>query len=112
MSAAVTEWLTIAEAAELLGVSKGRVSRLLEEHHLIAKRIDRELKIPAALIVDGAPLASLRGTVILLTDCGLASDAIFEWLFTDATELGESPVSALLAGKKAPVRRLAQMLAV
>jgi excisionase family DNA binding protein len=108
---AVERWLTFDEVAELLGVSKGRVSRLVEEHQLFAKRIDREPKIPAELIVDGEPLASLRGTLILLLDAGLAVDEAVEWLYTEAEELGSTPMAALLSGKKAPVRRLAQTFA-
>jgi len=108
----VSHWLSFAEVAQLLGVSKGKVSRLLEEHQLIASRVDGEPKVPAELIVDGEPLPSLRGTLIVLLDAGLTETEAADWLYTEAVELGATPIAALLSGKKAPVRRLAQSMAV
>jgi excisionase family DNA binding protein len=52
----VTNWLTILEAAEALGIPKGKVNRLLEEYSLVAVKKDGQLMIPAELIVDGEPL--------------------------------------------------------
>lgn len=110
--AGVEKWLTLDEVGELLGISKGKVSRLIEEHHLISARVDREPRVPAELIVNGEPLPSLRGTLFVLLDAGLTNDEAIEWLYTEAVELGATPIAALLSGKKAPVRRLAQTLAV
>lgn len=107
----VERWLSFDEVAQLLGVSRGRVSRLIEEHHLFSVRIDREPMIPAELVVEGEPLASLRGTLILFLDAGLTVAEAVDWLYTDAEELGSTPMQALLIGKKAPVRRLAQTFA-
>lgn len=107
----VTEWLTYQQAAELLGVSSGRVSRLVEEHQLIAVRRDREFMIPAHLIQNGEPLPSIRGTIVLLLDAGLTVEAAVDWIYSDSGELGATPISQLLLGHKAPVRRAAQMFA-
>ena len=52
----VTNWLSILEAAEALGIPKGKVNRLLEEYSLVAVKKDGQLMIPAELIVDGEPL--------------------------------------------------------
>ena len=106
----VTEWLTIDQAADLLRLSSGKVRRLIEEHALFAVRIDKEPKIPAHLIVDGEPLSSIRGTLLLLLDIGLDKDEAITWLYENNDNLGESPIESLLKGHKAPVRRAAQTL--
>jgi hypothetical protein len=69
-----------------------------------------QLMIPAELIVEGEPLAPLRGTIILLLDSGYSIEESVQWLFTHSDVLGQTPLQSLLEGKKAPVRRLAQML--
>jgi excisionase family DNA binding protein len=106
----VTNWLSILEAAEALGIPKGKVNRLLEEYSLVAVKKDGQLMIPAELIVDGEPLAPLRGTIILLLDSGYSIEEAVQWLYTHSDVLGQSPLQSLLEGKKAPVRRLAQMI--
>lgn len=107
---AVSNWLTILEAAEALHIPKGKVNRLLEEYSLVAVKREGQLMIPAELIVDGEPLAPLRGTIILLLDSGYSIEESVQWLFTHSDVLGQTPLQSLLEGKKAPVRRLAQML--
>lgn len=106
----VTNWLTIQEAADLLNIPKGKVNRLLEEYSLVAVKKDGQLMIPAELIVAGEPLAPLRGTIILLMDSGYSIEESIDWLYTHSDVLGQTPLQSLLEGKKAPVRRLAQML--
>jgi hypothetical protein len=106
----VTNWLSILEAAEALGIPKGKVNRLLEEYSLVAVKRDGQLMIPAEFIVDGEPLAPLRGTIILLLDSGYSIEEAVQWLYTHSDVLGQSPLQSLLEGKKAPVRRLAQMI--
>ncbi|WP_369824600.1 Rv2175c family DNA-binding protein [Cellulosimicrobium sp. CUA-896] len=44
----------------------------------------------------------------MLGDAGFADAEIVEWLFRRDDELGEAPIDALLAGRKAHVRRVAQ----
>ncbi len=106
----VTNWLTVQEAADLLNIPKGKVNRLLEEYSLVAVKKDGQLMIPAELIVAGEPLAPLRGTIILLMDSGYSIEESIDWLYTYSDVLGQTPLQSLLEGKKAPVRRLAQML--
>jgi excisionase family DNA binding protein len=106
----VTNWLTVLEAAELLRIPKGKVNRLLEEYSLVAVKREGQLMIPAELIVDGEPLAPLRGTIVLLMDSGYSIEESVAWLYTHSDVLGQTPLQSLLEGKKAPVRRLAQML--
>jgi hypothetical protein len=97
----VSSWLTIDQAADLLETSPGRVRRLIDEHFLFTYRID---KVPMI------PLSSIHGTLILLNDLGLSRDESIVWLYELNSELGTEPITALLAGHKAPVRRAAQGL--
>ncbi|MFM7014365.1 MAG: Rv2175c family DNA-binding protein [Actinomycetota bacterium] len=106
----ISNFLTIDQAAEQLAISPGKVKRLIEEHNLIALRRDGKLMIPAELIIDGEPLPSLRGTIILLLDSGYTLDEAISWLYTPSDVLGSTPIASLLQGRKAPVRRLAQMV--
>jgi excisionase family DNA binding protein len=106
----VKAWITIEQAAELLSVSPSKIKRYLEEHVLFAVKIDKQLMIPAELIVDNEPLSSIRGTMLQLLDLGLTEPEAIEWLYQFNDALGETPMSALLKGHKAPVRRAAQAL--
>ncbi len=106
----VTSWVTLEEAAQLLSVSPSKVKRYLEEHVLFAVKIDKQLMIPAELIVDHEPLSSIRGTMLQLLDLGLTEAEAIDWLYQENDALGETPMAALLKGHKAPVRRAAQAL--
>lgn len=110
----MTEWMTVPECAELLGVPLSRVRELVRERHLVGTRRgeNNALYLPAGQIVQGESgaevLGTVRGTVIVLADAGLTDAEIVEWLTTDHEELGESPLDALRSGKRAHVRRIAQ----
>lgn len=106
-----TEWLTTPDLVDVLGVSPGRVRRLIDEHYLIGVRREGVFVVPAVFIVDGHPLAALRGTVIVLQDAGFTDDEIVDWLLTSEDTLGRSPIEALRAGHKSEVRRIARTLA-
>ena len=106
-----TDWLTLPELVEILGEPLGRVRRLLDESQLVGSRRDGALKVPAVFIKDGAPLTSLRGTVIVLHDAGFSDDEAIDWLLTPEDSIGVAPIEALLAGRKSEVRRVAQALA-
>lgn len=105
------DWLTIPEIAEAIGETAGRVRRLLDEHYLIGARRNGPISVPALFIVDGAPLGSLRGTIIALQDAGFADDEVIDWLFAEEETLGRTPIAALLDGHKSAVRRVARALA-
>jgi len=112
---AAVELLTLSEVSDRLGISVGKVRRLIEEFDLITIKDGKEPKVPAELIQGTEPLAGLRGTIILLRDSGLELEEITEWLYTPNENLdqhGSTPMAALLAGHKSPVRRAAQMLAI
>lgn len=93
-----------------MGETPGRVRRLLDDHHLVAMRIDGALKIPADFFVDDRPLSSLRGTIMVLLDRGFSTDEIVEWLFETEETMDEAPIAVLRAGRKSEVRRIAQSL--
>jgi len=112
----VTEWLSVPECAEALGVSLSRVRELLKERNLVATRRgeNNAVYLPAGQIVSGEEfdgphvLATVRGTVIVLADLGYSDDDIVTWLVSPHDELESSPLEALRAGQRAHVRRLAQ----
>lgn len=99
------------DLVDILGLSPGKVHRLLEDRHLLAVRRDRVLVVPEEFVLDGEPLKDLRGTLILLADDGFSDDEAMEWMLGVNELLGASPVDALRAGRKAEVRRVAQALA-
>ncbi len=107
----VTAWLTVPEAAEVLNIPMGRVRRLIDEHHLIAVKREGVPLIPAEIIVDGEPLPSLHGTMIVLLDSGFNIENAMEWLYVFNDNLPGTPMEFLLKGHKSAVRRLAMLLA-
>ena len=68
-----TDWLTLPELAEELDETLGRVKRLLDESHLVASRRHGAPRVPSLFVLDGRPLSSLRGTVIVLHDVNMAA---------------------------------------
>ena len=70
----VSRWLSINEASEMLELSPGKVRRLIDEKYLFTHRIDKQPMIPAEIIVDGEPLSSIHGTLVLLADLGLGDE--------------------------------------
>lgn len=106
-----TEWLTIPDLVELLDEPLGKVRRLIDEDYLVGSRRDGVFKVPAVFLVDGRPLPSLRGTIIVLHDAGFDPDETIDWLLTPEETIGLAPIEALLAGRKSEVRRVAATLA-
>ena len=105
-----TDWLTMPDLVEVLGEPLGRVRRLLDEHQLVGTRRDGVFKVPSVFIVDGHPLSSLRGTIIVLQDAGFTDDETIDWLLDPEDTIGGSPIDALLQGRKSEVRRVARAL--
>lgn len=104
-------WLNVPDVADLLGTSPSRVRKLIEDKSLLAARRDGVLKVPAAFIKDGEALPELRGTVVVLEDSGFSTQEALDWLLDEEESLGTAPIDALIAGRKAEVRRVAQALA-
>lgn len=108
-------WLTLPDVAERLGIPVTRVRDLLHERQLLAVRREGDgvLQMPEAFLIDGdsgvEPIPTLRGTIIVLADSGMNDEKIMTWLLAENEELGEPPIDALRAGKRASVRRVAQV---
>jgi hypothetical protein len=111
-----TNWLTVPEFAQVLGIEPGDVRDKIRERKVIAVRRGENdsWQIPEDFIIPGtqAPhvIPTLRGTLTLLGDAGFTDEQSIEWLFTEADELGMTPMAALRDGQRAPVRRLIQAL--
>lgn len=103
-------WLTIPDLTEMLGLKVSQVRRLIEDRSLLASKIDGVWKVPELFIVDGEPMHELKGTIVVLSDSGFSDEEAMHWLLNEEESLGVSPVAALLAGRKAEVRRVAQAL--
>ena len=112
IDALVTEWLTVPDAAERLGVDVTKVRQLLRERKLLAVRADGVLRIPTPFVQHGAVLKGLPGTLTLLADCGFSDDEALRWLFTADDSLPGSPVEALVENRGTEVKRRAQALAL
>ncbi len=106
----VSDWLTVPELADKLGIVPGKVRRLIEENALFVVVRDGVKKVPAHLIVDGEPLPSIPGTLNVLIDAGFGLEHAVEWLYTVEESLGRRPIESLLLGSKSEVRRIAQTL--
>ena len=105
-------WLTVPDLAERLATTPSRVRRLIEDRQLLASRRSGVLAVPEVFIGPDGPLPELRGTIIVLGDDGFSDEAALDWLLEPDDTLGVAPIDALLAGRKAEVRRVAQALAL
>ncbi|GEK80779.1 Rv2175c family DNA-binding protein [Agrococcus baldri] len=108
-SAHEPEWLTVPDLVALLGEPVGRIHRLIEEHRLPATRRNGPVQVPAAVLRDGEPMSEVRGTLLVLLDLGFTEDEAIDWLIGDDDALGTTPTEALRQGRKAEVRRAAQL---
>lgn len=106
-----TDWLSLPELVDLTGEPLGRVRRMLDEHQLLASRRFGAPRVPSVFLIDGAPISSLRGTVIVLQDAGFSDDEAIDWLLASEESIGLAPIDALRQGRKSEVRRVAQSLA-
>ena len=106
------KWLTVPDVCERLGVSPGKVHRLVEQRALLGMKIEGVFQIPELFLDGNEPLANLRGTAVLLLDGGFTPEGAIAWLLSDHDVLGARPIDALSQGRKTEVRRLAQALAL
>jgi hypothetical protein len=104
-------WLDYAQVAERLGVSPGKVRRLVQDRTLLSKRLDGVFHVPEVFLDDNVR-GELRGTATLLIDGGFSDDEALDWFLRHDDSLGTSPIDAIATGRKREVRRLAQSLAL
>ncbi len=107
--ALVPAWLTVPEAADLLGVGVNRVRQLVTDRQLLAVRRDGVLMVPADFVQDGKVLKGLPGVLTLLADARYGDDEALRWLYTD-DDIPGSPVQALVENRGTEVKRRAQAL--
>lgn len=102
--------MPLPDVAEELGLPINKVHSLLDERAIVAVRIgERNIRsVPAAFLMDGHPIESLKGTIAVLTDSGFNDEEILRWLFTEDDSLPGRPVDALKQGRKTEIRRRAQ----
>lgn len=112
LDALVGQWTTFPAVAESTGAIVTRVHSMAEDGTLVAFRdpTDGVRRIPAEFIVDGHPLESLRGTIVVLRDNGYTDLESVSWLFTQDDSLPGRPIDFLLQGRKTEIRRRAQTL--
>lgn len=112
VEAGVSEWLTVPDVAERLGIDVVRVRALLKDRQLLARRRGERnvLSVPADFLQDGAVLKGLPGTLVLLGDARYSDEEALRWLFTPDDTLPGTPVAALRANRGTEVRRRAQAL--
>ncbi len=114
------DWLSVPEAAELLGLEFRALRNMIRDGELISVRVPGldGPRIPSAFLVRGDGTAGgsrlvdgLKGSVTQLRDSGMADDELVAWLLAPHDELGLAPALALAAGQKHAVRRAALSLA-
>lgn len=105
-------WISVPDAAELLGLRDREVRQLVRDGRLLEVRsatgasgvaremLDLEAEVPG-------PLDGLSGTLTLLSDGGMSPEVALEWLWTHDGELGQTPIEALRSGHVHAVRRVA-----
>jgi len=104
-------WFDYSQVAERLGVSPGKVRRLVQERTLLSRRVDGVFQVPEVFL-DDSVMGELRGTATLLIDGGFSDSEALEWFLRHDETLGARPVDAIAQGRKREVRRLAQSLAL
>lgn len=114
VEALVTDWLTLADAAQALGIEINRVRQLLDVGQLVAiGRGERSVtSIPALFIAEGEVVKNLAGTLTVLADSGYSTLEALRWLFTPDESLPGSPIAALRENRGTEIRRRAQALAL
>ena len=109
----ITDWLSLEEAADALGVSPNRVRQWSRERELsvIRTAASRQPRVPAEMLDDGLLVKGLGGTLTLLADSGFDEREALAWLFTADDSLPGRPIDALRADRGREVRRRAQAMA-
>ena len=103
--------LTIAEAADQMGVSTNAIKTLVSEHKLLAIRTDQGVVIPDEALDGEVPVKHLHGVLTLLHDAGYSPEEAYAWLTTVDDSLPGTPFQALHENRATEVKRRAQALA-
>lgn len=102
--------ITVAEAAQALGVPATRVNQWIRDGFLLGVRDAGGARcVPGAFILDGAVVNGLHGVITLLRDGGYTDDEIISWLFRADDSLPGTPIQALRENRGTEVKRRAQV---
>jgi hypothetical protein len=105
-----TEWLTMPDVAERLGIPVNRVHQLVRDRSLIAVRENGVLRVPADFITDTGVLKHLPGVLTVLYDARYNEGQALRWLYTPDDSLPGTPIAALQGDRATEVKRRAQAL--
>ncbi|MFF5115715.1 Rv2175c family DNA-binding protein [Dactylosporangium aurantiacum] len=105
-----TEWLTMPDVAERLGIPVNRVHQLVRERKILAVRTDGVLRVPADFISDDGVVKHLPGVLTVLHDAGYNDEEALRWLYTPDDTLPGTPAEALRGNRATEVKRRAQAL--
>ncbi len=94
---AVSDSMSIADAAQLLGVDRSRISQLLSSGRLWAFQLGRSRRLPRWQFVGSGRLPGLETVVPAIPD-GLAPQSIAGFMKTPQSELDDSSPTDWLAG--------------
>ncbi|MGO1561359.1 MAG: Rv2175c family DNA-binding protein [Actinomycetaceae bacterium] len=105
-------WISVPEAAELMGVRDREVRQMLRDGRLVAVYSESGARGVAKEMLDleASPVAvveGLPGTLTLLADGGVSDEGVVRWLFEVEEELEARPIDALRDGRVHAVRRVA-----
>jgi Rv2175c C-terminal domain of unknown function len=110
--ALVSDWLSLPDVAELLGVPAGRVKQMLRDRKFLAvTRPMGTAAVPAAFFDGHQVVKGLCGTLTVLFDCGFDDAEAIRWLFTADDTLPGTPIDAIVRHRSSEVNRRAQTLA-
>lgn len=109
----VTDWVSVEETAERIGLSSTQVRRLVRDGDLLALPVPgcHGPQVPALFLAEGQLVKGLSGTLTLLRDARHGPQESLVWLFTPEPSLPGRPIDALRANRGAEVRRRAQAMA-
>ena len=105
------EALTLAEAAENLGVPRTRISQMIKQGQLLGVREGDRWVVPAAFLVETGVVKGLPGLITVLRDGGYTDAEILRWLFLEDPTLPGAPIEALRSDRGGEVKRRAQAMA-
>ncbi len=105
-----TDWITLPDVAEQIGVSISKVHQMIRERALLAVRRDGVLRVPAELVANRTVLKHLPGVLTLLHDAGYNDEEALRWLYEPDDTLPGTPAAALGGHRATEVKRRAQAL--
>ena len=109
-------WITIPDLCEKYALNGSKVRRLISDRVVLGVKLGRPavFYLPEDFFQEAVgqveAVEGLAGTITALSDAGFSDVEIIDWLHTHDAVLQESPIAALRAGRRKPVRRSAQLL--